>query len=244
MSKSCLPLIPWHHCFNHFLLTSLTNHVYFKFNIHNYWTPYTATRSLYWSNFLISCITNRHEVPCTLSHTHTHKHPHTHQSRSVLQHTYAVGTTKPITSTHHNTIPSGTVYTKYTHCLAILRTLPGEMTMHLSIVQANFFPLVVYVRIACYYFVVNLPMPCVPAGSSLYTLYSFYASPDGESVPLWWCLAISEKTMRKIGNRCMDYVYVAAFNSIPYIQTCQPLEIQTCILKPTNLYFSIETCIF
>ena len=29
-----------------------------------------------------------------------------------------------------------------------------------------------------------------------------------------------------------------------YIQTCQPLEIQTCILKPTNLYFSVKTCIF
>ena len=28
------------------------------------------------------------------------------------------------------------------------------------------------------------------------------------------------------------------------MQTCQPLEIQTCILKPTNLYFSIKTCIF
>ena len=27
-------------------------------------------------------------------------------------------------------------------------------------------------------------------------------------------------------------------------QTCQPLEIQICILKPTNLYFSIKTCIF
>ena len=27
-------------------------------------------------------------------------------------------------------------------------------------------------------------------------------------------------------------------------QTCQPLDIQTCILKPTNLYFSIKTCIF
>ena len=31
---------------------------------------------------------------------------------------------------------------------------------------------------------------------------------------------------------------------IHLLQTCQPLEIQTCILKPTNLYFSIKTCIF